>query len=150
MTLQNLLRIGKLKEHAPTAAEVQRLLVAIERNLADAAVASISDETRFDVAYKAVMQCALVAMMAAGYRPATSEPGHHQTMIQSLPLTLGVANEVWVVLDALRKQRNANDYTGQPITPGVVTECLAQARALRKLLMARLSSQHPDLLKPQP
>jgi len=144
------LRIGKLKEHAPTAAEVQRLLVAIERNLADAAVASISDETRFDVAYKAVMQCALVAMMAAGYRPATSEPGHHQTMIQSLPLTLGVANEVWVVLDALRKQRNANDYTGQPITPGVVTECLAQARALRKLLMARLSSQHPDLLKPQP
>ena len=73
MTLQNLLRIGKLKEHAPTAAEVQRLLAAIERNLADAAVASISDETRFDVAYKAVMQCALVAMMPVGYRPATSE-----------------------------------------------------------------------------
>lgn len=150
MTLQNLLRIGKLKEHAPTAAEVQRLLAAIERNLADSAVASISDETRFDAAYKAVMQCALLAMMAAGYRPATSEPGHHQTMIQSLPLTLGVANEVWVVLDALRKQRNANDYTGQPITPGVVSECVAQAKALRKLLLARLSSQHPDLLKTQP
>jgi len=126
------LRIGKLKEHAPTAAEVQRLLVAIERNLSDAAVASISDETRFDAAYKAVMQCALVAMIAAGYRPTTSEPGHHQTMIQSLPLTLGVANDVWVVLDALRKQRNAHDYTGQPITPGVVSECLAQAKALRK------------------
>jgi hypothetical protein len=75
MTLQNLLRIGKLKEHTPTAAEVQRLLAAIDRNLADAAVAAISDETRFDAAYKAVMQCALVAMLAAGYRPATSEPG---------------------------------------------------------------------------
>ncbi|HET7527794.1 MAG TPA: DNA-binding protein, partial [Burkholderiaceae bacterium] len=72
-----------------------------------------------------------------------------QTMIQSLPLTLGVANEVWVVLDALRRQRNANDYTGQPITPGVVSECLAQAKALRKLLLARLSSQHAELVKKQ-
>jgi hypothetical protein len=147
MTLQNLQRIGKIKEHAPTAAEVQRLLVAIDRNLADAAVASISDETRFDVAYKAVMQCALVAMLAAGYRPATNEPGHHQTMIQSLPLTLGVANDAWVVLDALRRQRNANDYTGAPITPNVVAECLTQAKALRKLLRAQLANKHPELLK---
>jgi len=147
MTLQNLLRIGKLKDHTPTAAEVQRLLASIDRNLCDAEVSSISDETRFDAAYKAVMQSALAAMMAAGYRPAASEPGHHQTMIQSLPLTLGVSNDVWVVLDALRKQRNANDYTGQPITPAVVVECLAQAKALRKTLLARLSSAHPKLLK---
>jgi hypothetical protein len=40
---------------------VQRLLAAIDRNLADAGVDLISDESRFDVAYKAVMQCALVA-----------------------------------------------------------------------------------------
>ena len=147
MTLQNLLRIGRLKAHAATADEVQRLLKAIDRNLADAAVAAISDETRFDAAYKAVMQCALVAMMTAGYRPATSEAGHHQTLIQSLPLTLGLANDVWVVLDALRKQRNANDYTGQPITPAVVAECMAQAKALRKELLQRLAADHPELLK---
>lgn len=147
MTLQNLLRIGKLKDHVPTAAEVQRLLGAIDRNLADAAVAAISDETRFDAAYKAVMQCALVAMLAAGYRPTTSEPGHHQTMIQSLPLTLGVANDAWVVLDALRRQRNANDYTGAPMTRDIVSECLSQAKALRKLLRAHLANKHPELLK---
>jgi hypothetical protein len=124
------------------------MLGAIDRNLADAAVAAISDETRFDAAYKAVMQCALVAMLAAGYRPATNEPGHHQTMIQSLPLTLGVANDAWVVLDALRRQRNANDYTGAPMTSDIVTECLTQAKALRKLLRAQLASKHPELLKP--
>jgi hypothetical protein len=148
MTLQNLLRIGKLKEHEATPVEVQRLLAAIDRNLADTAVEGLSDETRFDAAYKAVMQCALVAMLAAGYRPSTSEPGHHQTMIQSLPLTLGVANDTWVVLDALRKQRNANDYTGQPISPTAVTECVSQARTLRKLLRAHLSAGHANLLKP--
>lgn len=149
MTLQNLLKIGRLKEHQPNAAEVQRLLAAISRNLHDAAVASISDETRFDAAYKAVMQCALVALMAAGYRPATNEPGHHQTMIQSLPLTLGVGNDVWVVLDALRRQRNANDYTGQPIPPATVAECLTQAKALNQALLAHLRGRHPDLLAAQ-
>ena len=145
--MQNLLRIGRLKEHVPTPGEVQRLLEAIDRNLADAAVSAISDETRFDAAYKAVMQCALVAMLAAGFRPATSEPGHHQTMIQSLPLTLGVDDDVWVVLDALRRQRNANDYTGQPTTPAASAECIAQAKSLRKQLRKRLETHHPDLLK---
>ena len=147
MTLQNLQRIGKIKDHAPTPAEVQRLLAAIDRNMADAGVNSISDETRFDAGYKAVMQCALVAMLAAGYRPATNEPGHHQTMIQSLPLTLGVANDAWVVLDALRRQRNANDYTGAPMTADVVNECLGQAKSLRKQLRAHLAGKHPELMK---
>jgi len=140
-------RIGKIKDHAPTAVEVQRLLAAIDRNLADAGVELISDESRFDVAYKAVMQGALVAMLAAGYRPATNEPGHHQTMLQSLPLTLGVSNDAWVVLDALRRQRNANDYTGAPMTPEIVAECMSQAKALRKLLRAHLKSKHLELLK---
>lgn len=146
MTLQNLLKIGRLKAHDPSAAEVQRLLAAIKRNLADAAITDISDETRFDVAYKAVMQCALVALLASGYRPSTNEPGHQQTMIQSLPLTLGVENDVWVVLDGLRRQRNANDYTGQPISETTVAECLSQAHSLEKVLLAHLRAKHPHLL----
>ena len=35
MSLQNLLKIGQLKEHPPDAAEVQRLLAAAARNLAE-------------------------------------------------------------------------------------------------------------------
>ena len=147
MTLQNLLRIGKLKDYVPTAVEVLRLLAAIERNLADAAVPEISDESRFDIAYKAVMQCALAAMLASGYRPSTSEPGHHVTLIQSLPLTLGVDNTTWVVLDALRRKRNANDYTGDVVTPDVVAECVVQATRLRTVLRKRLTNTHPELLK---
>jgi len=79
-----LLRIGRLKPHAPTPQEIQRLLAAVGRNLADARIEAASGETRFDAAYKAIMQLALIAMMASGYRPATSEPGHHQTLISSL------------------------------------------------------------------
>lgn len=83
MTLQNLLRIGRVKEHEATPAEVQRLLAAIDRNLADADKRNISDETRFDVADKAVIQCALVEMYAAGFRPATTPPPD-QTMDLSI------------------------------------------------------------------
>lgn len=49
--LAELVQDWRLKEHAPTPAEVQRLLAAAERNLADSRVASISDETRFDAAW---------------------------------------------------------------------------------------------------
>jgi len=146
MTLQNLLRIGRLKQQAPTATEVQRLLAAIDRNLADAEVTAISLDTRFDAAYKVIMQCALVALRAAGYRPSTGEPGHHQTMIQCLPLTLGVDTETWVVLDALRRARNTSDYSGNPITVAAVEECVARAKSLRRQLHAHLEATSPDLV----
>jgi hypothetical protein len=64
VSLQNLLKIGQLKEHPPDAAEVQRLLAAAARNIGDARVTTISPETRFDAAYKAIMQAALAALMA--------------------------------------------------------------------------------------
>lgn len=95
MTLENLLRIGKLKPHKSTREEVARLLIAMRRNLKDSRNVEISPESRFDIAYKAIMQCALVAMMANGYRPSTNEPGHHATVVQSLPTTIGLANGGW-------------------------------------------------------
>jgi hypothetical protein len=146
MTLQNLLRIGRLKEHTPVAAEIRRLLAAIDRNLGDADIKENSNETRLDVAYKVIMQASLVAMLCAGYQPSTSEPSHHQTMIQSLPLTLGVGSEVWVVLDAMRQLRNANDYTGKPVSDTTTRECIGEARALRDRLHQHLAKHHAAML----
>lgn len=68
--MANLLKIGRLKAHTPTATEVSRLLAAALRNIEDANAETISDETRFDAAYKAIMQLALTAMM----RTATARP----------------------------------------------------------------------------
>lgn len=147
MTLQNLAKIGQLNPHKATAEDVARLLTAVRRNLSDAESKVISNETRFDCAYKAIMQCALLAMMANGYRPSTSAPGHHQTMLQSLPLTLGVSNDVWIVLDALRKKRNQNDYTGMPLAEAEAQEAVDRAKELLVTLQAHLRSHHPLLLK---
>ena len=147
MSLDNLVRIGQLKPHEPNAAETQRLLAAAVRNLRDASVAGISDETRFDAAYKAIMQCAMVALMASGYRPATNVPGHHQTMIQSSSLTLDVSREDWMLLDALRKKRNINDYSGDLIDPESVRECVTRATDLLATTRQFLKKHHPELLE---
>lgn len=145
MSLENLVKINQLKHHVTHVEEVQRLLAAARRNLADSKSETISDETRFDAAYKAIMQCAMVGLLANGYRPSTTTPGHHQTMIQSLDQTLGVSKEVWIVLDALRKKRNLNDYSGDLIEPGAVRDCITQADALLKATLHWLKQHRPDL-----
>ena len=91
MTLENLLRIGKLKVHVADKVEIARLLAAAERSLGDASIAGLSSDTRLDAAYKAIIQAALIATLANGYRPATSEAGHHQLLIQALPKTAKIA-----------------------------------------------------------
>jgi len=146
MTLANLLAIQRLLAFSATPQGVQRLLAAATRNLADAQLKQLSAENRFDAAYKCLMQCAMLGLWARGYRTSTSQPGHHQTALQTLPLTMGLPNDVIIVLDALRKQRNLNDYEGDPVSDAVVSECLAQAHALLAHTRQFLQTQFPDLL----
>jgi hypothetical protein len=130
MTLENLLHIGKLKAHAADEQEIARLLESAERAIADAAVAGLSTDSRLELAYRALMQAALAAMLSSGYRPATSEPGHHQVVIQALPKTIGLAPERVPVLEAYRKARNQMDYRGVPVSDAVARECADDARHL--------------------
>lgn len=145
MTLQNLLAIQRLLAFEASRDDVQRLLAAAQRNLADAGVQAISSENRFDAAYKCIMQCAMAALWAHGYRTSTSQPGHHQTAIQSLTLTIGLDAKTMVLLDTLRRQRNVNDYDGAPISPSAVEEATRQAQALLLRVQAWLSLHRPDL-----
>lgn len=150
MTLENLLAIHRLQSFEATPAGVQRLLASAARNLADARLTRVSADNRFDAAYKTIMQCAMIGLWAHGYRTATSQPGHHQTALQALPKTLGLTQNVVIVLDALRKQRNLNDYEGDPVTDAAVSECLAQAEALLEHTRKWLSRHRPDLLSIEP
>lgn len=146
MTLDNLLGIGQLKRHNTDAAEVRRLLTAARRNLADAGVAGISPETRFDVAYKAIMQAALMALMANGFRPDTNRPGHHMTVLQSLSKTIGLTGERVLLLDTLRRKRNLSDYTGEDIDDGSAQTCVDEAERLVGEVLQWLSDNRADLV----
>lgn len=146
MTLENLLAIHKLQRFEASAAGVQRLLAAARRNLNDAGIEALSAENRFDAAYKAIMQCAMIGLWANGFRTSTSQPGHHQIALQALPKTLGLSQDTVIILDALRKQRNISDYEGDPVTDGVVVECRKQAALLLEHLQTWLHEHRPDLL----
>ncbi len=146
MTLENLLAIHRLQAFEATPGGVLRLLASAERNLADARLSELSNDNRFDAAYKTIMQCAMIGLWARGFRTATSQPGHHQTALQALPKTLGTAADTVIVLDALRKQRNLNDYEGDPVTDAAVRECLTQAEALLAHARQWLQAHRPDLL----
>lgn len=148
MSLQNLQGTGQLLPHEPDAGGIAKLLQAARRNLADAAIAQLSADNRFDAAYKCIMQCAMLGLWANGYRTSTSKPGHHQTAIQSLGLTMGVAQPDIIVLDALRRQRNVSDYEGDPVSTATLQACLAQAGRLLAHAEQWFSAHRPDLLNP--
>lgn len=147
MTLENLLKTGQLKPHQPDAGEIRRLLDAARRNLEDSAAANISPENRFDAAYKAIMQSALVALMANGFVPDKKQPGHHATAIQSLPKAIGIGSDRIAVLDVLRHKRNLSDYTGEDIDENSVGVCRTEAKRLLSEVEAWLKKHHPDLAR---
>jgi len=146
MSLDNLVGIS-LEKVTPDAVTIKRLLSAAERNIKDAQVLEISAENRFDAAYKAIMQLANVALQANGFRTLTSKPGHHMTMIQSLGHTIGLDKSSVIVLDALRKQRNVADYSGDIVTGSAVKECVVQAEALLVATRQWLQANKPILLE---
>ena len=144
--LRNLEKTGQLKSHVTSREEMQRLLEAARRNLSDAGVDLISCETRFDSAYKAIMQLALAAMMANGFRPDTGRPGHHMTVIQSLPQTIGLPNGKMAVLDVLRRKRNLTDYSGGWIEETSMEQCISEAKDLLQDVEAWLREHKPELV----
>jgi hypothetical protein len=145
MTLQNLLAIKSLQQHQTDRISVLKLLDSARRNLADARVDAIGNDNRFDAAYKCIMQCSMLGLWAHGYRTATSQPGHHQTAIQCLTLTMGVEKARVIVLDGLRRQRNINDYVGDPISNAALASCITQADELLSHTSKWLQEHHPEL-----
>ena len=121
-------------------------MAAARRNLGDARATAISLETRFDAAYKAIMQAALIALMANGFRPDANRPGHHMTVLQSLPKTIGLENDRMSVLDTLRRKRNLSDYTGENIDDVSVESCVAEADRLLREVEKWLKKNHPGLI----
>jgi hypothetical protein len=75
----------------------------------------------------------------------TSKPGLHQTAIQTLPTSVSLAPAKVIVLDALRKQRNLSDYSGDLVPDAAAAECLASTSELLQV-HAWLAVHRPDLL----
>jgi hypothetical protein len=51
-----------------------------------------------------------------------------------------------IVLDGLRKQRNINDYLGDPISNAALASCIEEAQLLLAYTTQWLRQTHPELV----
>lgn len=68
------------------------------------------------------------------------------TVIQTLPLTIGLDSKRLIVLDTLRRQRNVADYTGDDVDVTTAEHCIAEAGRLIEDVAAWRKAKRPDLL----
>lgn len=144
MTLDNLVGRG-LEKAAADRDELSRYLERIARKLADSRQGSISLDSRFDLAFEALLQIALAALRANGYRT-TSAAGHQQLAIQALPKSLGLDAQRVRALEEFRKKRSAGLYLAEFEPSAAEVEALVRAvERLQKDLAAWLKARRPEL-----
>ena len=147
MSLENLVKIGKLHPHETRRDEIQRLLRGLERSLADARIKGLSNEGRLAAAYDSLLRLATIALRAAGYRTNPEQPGHHAITLQALPLTLGTSADLMAQMDAFRRKRNLAAYEGDDsVSDRDLAELMAILDELKPRLLQWLRKQHPELM----
>jgi len=124
--LDNLVRIGKLKAEPPAQAEFAGLVRSGLVRLRDAENATLSLESRFDLAYNAAHALSLAALRWHGYR---SE--NRYLVFQSLTHTLALDATQWRVLDQAHNKRNLAEYEGDlDVDDALVTALIRVARTV--------------------
>lgn len=145
MTLNNLVGRG-LEKAESDSEELGRYLERIQRKLSDSRQSSISLDSRFDIAFEALLQIALAALRANGYRT-TSGAGHQQLAIQALPKSIGVGAADVRALEEFRKKRSAGLYLAEfEPSEAEVDALIAAVERLHKQLLAWLKANRPELL----
>ena len=105
--LHNLVRTGQLKAEAPARLEIEGLVRSGSARIKDAENASLSLESRFDLAYNAAHAFSLAALRFHGYRSDS-----RYLVFQALQDTLQLPAAQWRVLDQAHNRRNRAEYEG--------------------------------------
>lgn len=105
--LENLARIGQLKEQPPARKEFDGLLSSGKSRLQDARREDLSLESRFDLAYNAAHALSLAALRWHGFR---SESRYQ--VFQCLQHTVDLDPAQWRVLDQAHRKCNLAEYEG--------------------------------------
>lgn len=105
--LDNLVRTGQLKAEPPARAEIEGLIHSGSARIKDAENATLSLESRFDLAYNAAHALSLAALRFHGYRS-----DKRYLVFQALQDTLQLPQAQWRVLDQAHIRRNRSEYEG--------------------------------------
>jgi SAV_6107-like HEPN len=146
MSWKKLLQGNTVHLHTTSRKELAEIRRLVARDLADAALAGLSEDRRFATAYNAALQTAKMAIACAGYRVG-SVPGHHRLSFEGAKLALGKpAAHLADYFDACRRKRNEIDYTGATVaTATEADELMLHANAFLNLVENWIASKYPAL-----
>jgi hypothetical protein len=133
--LDNLVRTGKLKREPPSEREQAGLRRIADAKLADAANASLSFDSRFDLLYGAAHALALLALRRLGYRA-----GHRFLVFRVLQHTTHLPAEWQRVLSKAHEHRNLAEYEGHVDHDEKLYAALVEAVARLREEIERLSA----------
>jgi len=126
--LENLVKAGSLKSEPANQREFNGLLRSAKARLTDARNASLSIESRFDLAYNVSHALALAALRWHGYRS-----DNRYIVFQCLQHTLNIKPEVWRVLAQCHQRRNLAEYEGHlEVSDQLLAELISAADLLEK------------------
>ena len=98
----------------------------------DAAITSLSLESRFDLGYNAAHALCTAALRWHGYRSS-----NRCVVFQLLPHTLGLGPEVWRVLSKCHDLRNRGEYEGDlDVDERIVTDLLKACHSVAAKVQA--------------
>lgn len=130
--LNNLVSIKQLKAEPPDQSEFDGLVNSSKNKLKDSRIKSLSDDSRFLLAYSAAHALALAALRWHGYRS-----DNRYLVFQCLQHTVRMANAKCRVLNKCHNQRNLAEYQGHlEITPELVRELIEITEELLSLVEA--------------
>lgn len=137
---ENLCGPGRpLKAEPVDANEFAGLMRSGLARLKDAGIASLSLESRFDLAYNAAHALCFAALRWHGYRSS-----NRYIVFQLLPHTLGLGPEVWRVLAKCHDLRNRGEYEGDlNIDERIVVDLFAACRGVAAKVQALAPPTNP-------
>jgi len=100
-SLENLVRIRKLKQEAPDQAQIDGMIRSAKTRIEDLQVQGLSQEGKFLSAYGAAHSLALAALRWHGYRS-----DNRYIAFQCLQLTVGLETGKWRLLSKCHDLRN--------------------------------------------
>jgi len=115
-----------LRAEPPDKQEFEGLIRSGRARLRDAQNATLSIESRFDLAYNAAHALCLAALRWHGYRSS-----NRYVVFQLLPHTLNLGPAVWRVLDKCHNIRNLGEYEGDlNVDDRIVADLLTACQAV--------------------
>jgi hypothetical protein len=135
-----------LKPLAANARDVVAWLQAAQVKLSDAQQTVVSAGTRMDAAWDAVLLACLAVACAQGWR-ATSDKGHHAAVFEGAAQAMGLGQNRYDELDALRDWRNRKYRAGQFSTAAEVEEAIALVKPFQADMAIWFANQHAVLMK---